>query len=140
MTGRGPELRASRGNDDAQTAHERRAQAWIGGRGGEGVALGVHRACERRIRRAHACGDRRTVAGRAAAALIRPRVAWRRQLRVGAVLADELAAAIGVVLVQEATDRNVDLIRVAEESFAIGGRELERLHVVVKERKRTRSE
>src|SRR5207244_5187072 len=88
----------------------------------------------------HACGDRRTVAGRAAAALIRPRVAWRRQLRVGAVLADELAAAIGVVLVQEATDRNVDLIRVAEESFAIGGRELERLHIVVKERKRTRSE
>src|SRR5712692_10040201 len=69
-----------------------------------------------------------------------PRVAGRRQFRVRAVVLDQRSALLGVLLLEQAADRDVDLLGIAEESFAVRRRELERLDVAVPELERPRSE
>src|ERR671936_1491870 len=59
---------------------------------------------------------------------------------MGAIVADETAALVRVSLVEQTLDRDVDQLRVAEEPFAVGGRELERFRVAVEELERSRAE
>ena len=72
------------------------------------------------------------------ASLKPPGVTRRRQLRVGAAILDQCSALSRIVLLEEASDRDLDLLGVAEEPFAVGGRELERLGVAMQELERPR--
>src|SRR5258706_12203053 len=138
MAGGGPQLRAPGAHDDAEAVDERRAKSGIGRRRRERVALRVHRAAVRRVRRADARRDARTIARGSGAALVAPGVAGLGQLRPRAIVADELAALLGVALVEHAADRDIELVRVAEESLAVRRRELERLGVTVQISERPR--
>jgi hypothetical protein len=70
----------------------------------------------------------------------RPRVARRRELGPGTVVADERAPLLRVRLVHQTADRDVDLVRVAEEALAIGAGQLHRLGVAMQERQRAGAE
>src|SRR6185295_6975834 len=140
MTRRSPELRAPRRDDHAETADEWRAERGIRRCRGKRVALRVHGACERGIGRSDAFGDPRPIAGMASAPFEAPRVARRRQLGVRTSILDQGAALLRVSLVEKTADRNVDLLWIAEETFAVRGRELERLGIAVQELERARAE
>ena len=138
MARRRPELRATRRDDHAEAADERRTETRVGRCRGEGVPFGVHRARERGVRCSHAHRDPRAIPGRPGPSLVAPGIARRGELRVRAVVADRRAALFRVGLVQQTAHRYVDLLRIAEEALTIRGGKLERLRVPVQELERPR--
>src|SRR5206468_8444046 len=73
------------------------------------------------------------VAGRPSAPLEAPRVPRLGESWMSASLVDQPAADRRVALLEEALDRDVDLLGVAEKALAVSGRELEGLDVAMEE-------